>query len=154
KKQMEAIQRELGDGEAGGSGDLRHKLEGLALHDEARAEAMRELERLERTPEISPEHGMIRTYLDWSANMPWNKLTGARIDVERARTVLDRDHYDLEKVKDRILDYLAVKLLREERKADVRDVRTEPILCFLGPPGVGKTSLGQSIARALGRSFV
>jgi ATP-dependent Lon protease len=154
KKQMEAIQRELGDGDACGGGDLRRRLEELPLNDEARAEATRELERLERTPEISPEHGMIRTYLDWIVKMPWGKLTGARIDVERARAVLDRDHYDLEKVKDRILDYLAVKLLREERKTEARDVRTEPILCFLGPPGVGKTSLGQSIARALGRGFV
>jgi ATP-dependent Lon protease len=164
RKQMEAIQRELGEREAGRGelAELRRKLEALPLPHEARKEAILELDRLERTPEASPEHGMIRTYVDWIVKMPWGKITGERIDVDRARAVLDEDHYDLDKIKDRILDSLAVKHLREERRAELgdggerrgRQMRTEPILCFLGPPGVGKTSLGQSIARALGRAFV
>lgn len=168
RKHMEAIQRELG--ELPGQGDaatLRERLANLPLSDEARTEATRELERLERTPELSPEHGMIRTYLDWILKLPWGKAQGARIDIARAREVLDEDHFDLDKVKDRIIDYLAVKHLREERTIErgpapsapggapgPHAIRTEPILCFVGPPGVGKTSLGQSIARALGRTFV
>jgi ATP-dependent Lon protease len=156
RKQMEAIQRELGELDAGHdeARELRQKLEALPLPDEARAEATRELSRLERTPEGSPEHGIIRTYLDWIAKLPWERRIGEPIDVARAKGVLDREHYDLEKVKDRILDYLAVKRLRDERRTDGDGARTEPILCFVGPPGVGKTSLGQSIARALGRPFV
>ncbi|MBX3261032.1 MAG: endopeptidase La [Labilithrix sp.] len=169
RKHMESIQKELGDVESGRAEvrALRERLEELPLSEDARKEASRELDRLERTPEASPEHGVIRTYVDWMFKLPWGKLTGARIDVERAREVLDQDHYDLERIKDRILDYLAVKHLREEREAEIpqahaapsgrartRALRTEPILCFLGPPGVGKTSLGQSIARALGRAFV
>ncbi|HZU85121.1 MAG TPA: LON peptidase substrate-binding domain-containing protein, partial [Polyangiaceae bacterium] len=157
RKHLEALQRELGDGDASReTHDLREKLDRLAMPEEAKAEASRELDRLERTPEASPEYGMIRTYLDWLLKMPWGKLTGGRIDVQRARAVLDEDHFDLEKIKDRIVDYLAVKHLRDERMQELqgKDVRTEPILCFLGPPGVGKTSLGQSIARAMGRAFV
>src|SRR5262249_22720229 len=139
--------------------------------DEARREAERELSRLAGIPAASPEHGMIVTYLEWMASLPWTKLSGGAIDMQRARQVLDEDHYDLEKVKDRILEYLAVKKLRQERadsapaNADVPlpaspprvtgdPPAREPILCFVGPPGVGKTSLGQSIARALGRQFV
>src|SRR5262249_54033269 len=119
----------------------------------------------------SPEHGMIVTYLEWMASLPWTKLSGGTIDIQRSRQVLDEDHYDLEKIKDRILEYLAVKKLRQERgdgapaRADVPSPVSpprvtgdtparEPILCFVGPPGVGKTSLGQSIARALDRQFV
>jgi ATP-dependent Lon protease len=170
RKHMESIQRQLGElDDPADAREIREQLAKLPLHAEARKEATREVDRLERTPEISPEHGMIRTYLDWIIKLPWGKQTGQRIDVERARAVLDKDHYDLERVKDRILDYLAVKHLREERKEEreagipesdgsagleVARIRTEPILCFLGPPGVGKTSLGQSIARALGRAFV
>lgn len=169
RKHMESIQRELGEleGRFSDSLELREKLDKLPLPDEARKEATNELERLERTPEISPEHGVIRTYLEWLAKMPWGHLTGRRIDVEHAHEVLDEDHYDLDRIKDRILDYLAVQRLREERSAETdggaaptmgaqqaREARTEPILCFLGPPGVGKTSLGHSIARAVGRAFV
>ena len=142
------------------------------LPEEARREAERELTRLASLPPASPEHGMIVTYLEWMASLPWNKLSGGDIDIRRARQVLDEDHFDLEKVKDRILEYLAVKKLRQERaeragrrrsgdascppsrRGHRRHPAREPILCFVGPPGVGKTSLGQSIARALGRRFV
>jgi ATP-dependent Lon protease len=184
REQLRSIQRELGEGDdTGDVAELRRKIEEAGLPEEARREAERELGRLGSIPPASPEHGIIRTYLDWMANLPWNTLTGAEIDVPRAREVLDEDHYDLDKVKDRILEHLAVKKLREERLAraesvspagqgqgegEVEDIpapntrsetetdRTarEPILCFVGPPGVGKTSLGQSIARALGRKFI
>lgn len=164
RKQMEAIQRELGDRESdeAETRELGERIRGMSLPDEAKKEAERELARLARTPSISPEHGIIRTYLDWVAKLPWDRSTGKPIDVLRARRVLDEDHYDLDKIKDRIVEYLAVKRLREERLVaapaladDAPGERTpgEPILCFLGPPGVGKTSLGQSIARAMGRKF-
>ena len=153
--------------------ELRRRIEEARLPEEARRETERELSRLAGIPASSPEHGMIVAYLESMASLPWSKLSGGTIDIRRARQVLDEDHYDLEKIKDRILEYLAVKKLRQER-----DGRTgqpgaagapvpaepphvtgdsparEPILCFVGPPGVGKTSLGQSIARALGRRFV
>ncbi len=182
REQLRSIQRELGEGDEGGDiGELRRRIDEGGLPEEPRREAERELSRLASVPPASPEHGIIRTYLDWLASMPWNRLSGGEIDVARAREVLDQDHYDLEKVKDRILEYLAVKKLREERRAQAaiaevvsvggvgevqepaRDARLEtpidrtarePILCFVGPPGVGKTSLGQSIARAMGRKFV
>jgi len=166
RMQMEAIQKELGEIEGRTDGrETRQRLESLPMPEEARKEAMRELERLERTPEASPEHGIIRTYLDWILKLPWGRVTGTSIDVEHARQVLDEDHYDLDKIKDRLLDYLAAKHLREERRREAGDgpgaggrrealEAREPILCLLGPPGVGKTSLGQSIARALGRAFV
>jgi ATP-dependent Lon protease len=164
RRQMEAIQRELGedDLEANELAELAEGIEKLALPDEARREAERELDRLERIPSASPEHGIVRTYLDWMVKLPWNRLTGGTIEVPRARAVLDEDHYDLERVKDRVLEYLAVKRLRDEREPAPKpgaaaqaldETRREPILCFVGPPGVGKTSLGQSIARALGRKF-
>jgi ATP-dependent Lon protease len=158
RKHMESIQRELGEvePEVAESRDLRNQIEKLPLSDEARKEATRELARLERTPAISPEHGIIRTYLDWLTKMPWGKVTGHRVDVERAREVLDEDHYDLKQIKERILDHLAVKHLREARQLELDgdpEYRSEPILCLVGPPGVGKTSLGHSIARALGRAF-
>jgi ATP-dependent Lon protease len=129
------------------------------LPDDARREAERELGRLAGMSPASPEHGTIVTYLEWLASLPWNKQAGGSIDVRRAREVLDQDHYDLDKVKDRILEYLAVKKLRQERATPPTPATSdaparEPILCFVGPPGVGKTSLGQSIARALGRRFV
>src|SRR5581483_237414 len=158
--------------------ELRERLEKVALSEEARKEAVRELDRLAQLPPASPEHGIIRSYLDWLLSLPWQKRTGGPIDVGRAREILDEDHYDLEKVKDRILEYLAVKKLREERsgrqlspgtegvvqgttgpggplpQTPQDEARREPILCFVGPPGVGKTSLGQSIARAMGRKFI
>jgi ATP-dependent Lon protease len=157
REQMHAIQRELGeaDTEHAGLQELRERIEKIPLPDEARREAEREISRLERTPAASPEHGMIRTYLEWIVALPWGKLTGGAIDVDRARVVLDEDHHDLEKVKDRIVEYLGVKKLRQDRGLETPEGRAhEPILCFVGPPGVGKTSLGQSIARAMGRRFV
>ena len=164
REQLRSIQRELGEeGEGGAVDDLRERVEKAQLPEEARREAERELGRLASVPQASPEHGIIRTYLEWMASLPWNALTGGSIDMARARAVLDEDHFDLEKVKDRILEYLAVRKLRQERAVDrAAGVESapneapahEPILCFVGPPGVGKTSLGQSIARALGRKFV
>jgi len=159
RKQIESIQRELGDiePEQAETRELRDRLVLVPLSEEARKEADRELERLARTPAASPEHGTIRTYLDWVSKLPWGKLTGAAIDVRRAREVLDEDHYDLDKLKQRIIEYLAVKRLRESRQMaqtiGLDSIPREPILCFVGPPGVGKTSLGQSIARAMGRRF-
>ncbi len=127
----------------------------LDLPEDARKEVDRELDRLDRTPPASPEHGMIRTYLDWVAKMPWGKATGGPIDIVRARQRLDQDHHHLHKVKDRVVEDLAVRRLRAERGVVAGDEggTREPILCFVGPPGVGKTSLGQSIARALSRRF-
>ncbi len=112
------------------------------MSDEVKAEAMKELKRLSRISPMSPEYTVTRTYLEWMANLPWNKSTGEAVNVARAAEILDEDHYDLEKVKNRILDYLAVLQLKPGMKG--------PILCFVGPPGVGKTSLGRSIARSLG----
>jgi ATP-dependent Lon protease len=174
REQLRSIQKELGEDEGGGSEveELRRRIQEAGLPDEARREADRELSRLASIPPTSPEHGLITTYLDWMANLPWAALGGGAIDIALARRVLDEDHFDLEKVKERILEYLAVKKLREERRPReaaappgdasspaparerVDDAAHEPILCFVGPPGVGKTSLGQSIARALGRKFV
>ena len=116
------------------------------MSEEAEKQANKELKRLERMPEASAEYGMIRTYLDWLIELPWSKLSEERIDIAEARRILDGDHYGLPKVKQRILEYLAVRKLKPDGKS--------PILCFVGPPGVGKTSLGQSIARATGRKFV
>jgi ATP-dependent Lon protease len=124
---------------------LRQKLEAAGLPEEVKPETMRELNRLARISPNSPEYGVSRTYLEWMASLPWSVSSGSQVDVKRAAEILDEDHYDLEKVKDRILDYLAVLQLRPVLKG--------PILCFVGPPGVGKTSLGKSIARALGRKF-
>jgi ATP-dependent Lon protease len=165
REQLQSIQRELGEEEEGGSrtAELRRRIEAAGLPEEARREAQRELDRLASIPPASPEHGMVVSYLEWLVSLPWNKASGGAIDIHRAREVLDHDHYDLDKVKDRILEYLAVKKLRAERgeraAAEPPPVTgdtpaREPILCFVGPPGVGKTSLGQSIARALGRQFV
>jgi ATP-dependent Lon protease len=171
REQMRSIQQELGDEDTddGGVAELRKRIEEAGLPDEAKREAERELSRLAGISAASPEHGMIVTYLEWMASLPWTKLSGGTIDVPRARQVLDEDHFDLEKIKDRILEYLAVKQLRQERDGHRRQADApvpaeppvvtgdsparEPILCFVGPPGVGKTSLGQSIARALGRKF-
>jgi ATP-dependent Lon protease len=165
REQLRSIQRELGE-EQEGEGqvtELRRRIDEAGLPDEARREAERELGRLAGLSPSSPEHGMIGTYLEWMAGLPWRKLEGGTIDIGRARAVLDEDHFDLEKIKDRLLEYLAVKKLRSERAdrkgrpeggAAEGERPREPILCFVGPPGVGKTSLGQSIARALGRRFV
>jgi ATP-dependent Lon protease len=154
REQLRAIQKELGeeDPQHAEVRELREKIEATPLTEEARKEADRELARLERIPTASPEHSLIRTYLDWLISLPWGRLTGGDIDVGRARQVLEEDHYGLEKVKERILEHLAVKKLRDER--GVAEQGREPILCFVGPPGVGKTSLGQSIARAMRRKFV
>ncbi len=155
REQLRSIQRELGEDQEGDGQvpELRRRIEEAGLPEEARREAERELGRLAGLSPSSPEHGMIATYLEWMASLPWSKLDGGTIDIGRAREVLDEDHFDLEKVKDRLLEYLAVKKLRQERTVTGPEESREPILCFVGPPGVGKTSLGQSIARALGRKF-
>ena len=147
REQLKAIQKELGEGDdtQRDLDDLRQKLEAVGMPGEVKTEALRELNRLAHMSVASPEYGVTRTYLEWMAALPWSASSGAQIDVRRAAEILDEDHYDLEKVKDRILDYLAVLQLRPVLKG--------PILCFVGPPGVGKTSLGKSIARALGRKF-
>jgi ATP-dependent Lon protease len=162
REQLKAIQRELGEesDEAATINQLRDQIEKAQMPEEASKEANRELSRLEKLPAASPEYSVIRTYLDLLVSLPWSKSTGKKIDVPYARQVLDEDHYDLEKIKDRILEYLAVRRLKEERQGSETGgpgkgpVSREPILCFVGPPGVGKTSLGHSIARALGREFV
>jgi ATP-dependent Lon protease len=153
REQLKAIQRELGelDSELGELGELRERIEKAGLPPEAQREADREIARLERIPSASPESSVIRTYLELIVALPWNTSTGGEVDVTKARAILDADHYDLDKVKQRIVEHLAVRRLKQQRKSTERG--REPILCFVGPPGVGKTSLGQSIARAMGRKF-
>ena len=148
RQQLKAIQEELGEGDEQQAevNELRERLAELELPEDVRKAAERELSRLEKLPPAAAEYGVIRTYLDWILTLPWNKVTEDNLDLDQAREVLDEDHFDLDKVKDRIIEYLAVSKL----KGDV----SGPILCFAGPPGVGKTSLGQSIARTLGRKFV
>ncbi len=148
RQQMRAIQKELGEGDSrsGEIEDLRKKIEEAKMPTEARKAAENELERLRIIPPESAEHSMVRTYLEWLVNLPWSLSTEDNLDIPHARQVLDEDHYDLEKIKDRILEYLAVRKLKHDPKG--------PILCFVGPPGVGKTSLGRSIARAMGRKFI
>jgi ATP-dependent Lon protease len=158
RQQLAAIRKELGEETDEGSEvkTLREKIAEAKMPAEAEKEAKRELSRMEKLSATSPEYSVIRTYLEWMTGLPWNKLSASPIDIVKGKVTLDEDHYDLEKVKDRILEYLAVKKLGEERGATAEDgtkIR-EPILCFVGPPGVGKTSLGQSIARALNRKFV
>jgi ATP-dependent Lon protease len=145
---LKAIQQELGEGdpEQAELQELRERVERAELPEEARKAVDRELGRLERLPAASAEYGVIRTYLDWILTLPWTKTTEDNLDLERARQILDEDHYDLDKVKDRIIESLAVAKLKNDVSGS--------ILCFVGPPGVGKTSLGQSIARTLGREFV
>jgi ATP-dependent Lon protease len=145
RQQLKAIQTELGEGE-GESGELRKRIAEAHLPESVAAIANREVDRLERMTPASPEYQMIRTYLDWILDVPWDKPTEDRLDPVEARRVLDEDHYDLDKVKERIVEYLAVRKLKGDLKG--------PILCFVGPPGVGKTSLGQSIARSMNRKFV
>jgi ATP-dependent Lon protease len=153
REQLKAIQHELGelDTEHAELSELRERIEKAGLPPEAKREADREIARLERIPSASPESSVIRTYLELIVSLPWNVSTGGEVDVKKARTILDADHYDLDKVKQRIVEHLAVRRLKQERGSTERG--REPILCFVGPPGVGKTSLGQSIARAMGRKF-
>jgi ATP-dependent Lon protease len=146
RQQMKAIQQELGEGEGNELKELRTRVEDAHLPEAINTIALREVERIERMPAASPEYQMLRTYIDWLLDVPWSTTTEDRIDPVEARKVLDEDHYDLDKVKERIVEYLAVRKLKGDMKG--------PILCFVGPPGVGKTSLGQSIARAMSRKFV
>ncbi|MFL5930095.1 MAG: endopeptidase La [Gaiellaceae bacterium] len=148
RQQLKAIQEELGEGdpEQAELQELRERVEEAELPEDVRKAVDRELGRLERLPSASAEYGVIRTYLDWILSLPWSKTTEDNLELERAREILDEDHYDLEKVKDRIIESLAVAKLKNDVSGS--------ILCFVGPPGVGKTSLGQSIARTLGRKFV
>lgn len=167
REQLKAIKKELGeeDEQQAEINELAAKIEKAGMPPEAEKEARRELDRLSKMPPAAAEYSVIKTYLDWLVSMPWQVATEDNLDIERARQVLDEDHYDLEKIKERILEYLAVRKLRQERKkAQGEEATEEPvdyirreregvILCFVGPPGTGKTSLGQSIARALGRKF-
>ncbi len=148
REQLHQLQKELGEGEGGGgdAAELDKAIAAAHMPEEAEEQARKELKRLERMSEASPEYGMLRTYLDLLVGLPWSRADVEDIDIGRARRVLDEDHYGLEKVKRRILEYLAVRKLNPEGRS--------PILCFVGPPGVGKTSLGQSVARALGLKFV
>ena len=148
RQQMRAIQKELGEGDSRSNelDDLRQKIDDANMPEEALKAANNEFERLKIIPPESAEHSMVRTYLEWLIHLPWAVMTEDNLDIPHARQVLDEDHYDLEKIKDRILEYLAVRKLKQDSKG--------PILCFVGPPGVGKTSLGRSIARAMGRKFV
>jgi ATP-dependent Lon protease len=164
REQMKAIQRELGeaDEQAAEAEEFRKRIEAAAMPEEAEKQARRELDRLARLPTAAAEYGVIRTYLDWLVSLPWSKTTQDNLDIAHARAVLEEDHYGLQDVKERILEYLAVRKLRLERKDEVetpsadhiRREREGVILCFIGPPGVGKTSLGRSIARAMGREFI
>ena len=156
REQMSAIRKELGeDDEENVVEEYRRKIEEAGMPEDVRKEALRELGRLERTSEQSPEQGWIRTYLDWMTELPWNIRTDDNLEITDARAVLDADHEGLQDVKDRILEYLAVRKLRQERGLGEATGRgSGAILTLVGPPGVGKTSLGESVARALGRKFV
>jgi ATP-dependent Lon protease len=147
RQQLKAIQEELGEADEiqAEANELRAQLEAIELPDEVRKQVDRELSRLERLQPAMAEYGVVRTYLEWIASLPWDKSTEDDLDLEHARKVLDEDHYDIEQVKDRILEFLAVRKLKPDARGS--------ILCFVGPPGVGKTSLGRSMARALGRRF-
>jgi ATP-dependent Lon protease len=172
RQQLDAIRRELGedDEQTAEAENYRKKIAEAGLPEDARKEAERELDRLSKMPPQAAEYSVIKTYLDWLVDLPWSKLSEDNLDIDHARQVLDEDHYDLQEVKDRILEYLAVRKLARERDADMLEAHEDDenrqeemqkelqesagaILCFVGPPGVGKTSLGQSIARALGRKF-
>ncbi len=148
RQQLRAIQKELGEGDARTAeiDELIAKMEKANLPEKAREAAEHELDRLRMIPPESAEHSVVRTYIEWLVNLPWSESTEDNLDIGHARTVLDEDHYDLEKIKERILEFLAVRRLKNDSRG--------PILCFVGPPGTGKTSLGRSIARAMGRKFV
>jgi ATP-dependent Lon protease len=148
REQLKAIQKELGEQDEGQRDveDLKKKIDDAGMPDEVKKEALKELGRLSRMSPMAADYSLTRNYVEWLAVLPWNKTSGQEIEIIKAKEILDTDHYDLEKVKDRILDYLSVRRLKPNMKG--------PILCFVGPPGVGKTSLGKSIARALGRKFV
>jgi ATP-dependent Lon protease len=148
REQMKAIQKELGEQDEGQRDveDLKKKIDEAGMPDDVKKEALKELGRLSRMSPMAADYSLTRNYVEWLAVLPWTKTSGAEVDIPKAKEVLDADHYDLEKVKNRILDYLSVRRLKPNMKG--------PILCFVGPPGVGKTSLGKSIARALGRKFV
>ena len=148
REQMKAIQKELGeqDETTRDAEELRQKIEAAGMPDDVKKEALKELGRLARMSPMAADYGLTRNYIEWLAILPWQKSSGVEIDIPKAKEILDSDHYDLEKVKNRILDYLSVRRLKPNMKG--------PILCFVGPPGVGKTSLGKSIARSLGRKFV
>ncbi len=164
REQMKAIQRELGekDEQSEEAEDFRKKIEEAKMPEEALKQAKRELDRLSRLPSAAAEYGVIRTYLDWLVTLPWSKSTADNLEIAHAREILNKDHFGLEDVKDRILEFLAIRKLRidrkdelkEESKDAIRKEREGVILCFVGPPGVGKTSLGQSIARAMERKFI
>jgi len=165
REQLKAIQKELGenDEQAADVEEFRKRIDEANMPEEAGKMARRELDRLSRLPTAAAEYGVIRTFLDWLVSLPWNKSTSDNLDIPHAREVLDHAHYGLEDVKERILEFLAVRKLRLERREElsqdentdlIRKEREGVILCFIGPPGVGKTSLGQSIARALGRKFI
>ncbi len=164
REQMKAIQKELGekDEQAAETEEFRKKIDEAKMPEEADKMARRELDRLSRLPSAAAEYGVIRTYLDWLVSIPWSKYTEDNLEISHAREILDKDHYGLEDVKERILEFLAIRKLRLDRKDEqkepskdmIRREREGVILCFVGPPGVGKTSLGQSIARAMGRKFI
>jgi ATP-dependent Lon protease len=164
REQMKAIQKELGekDEQAAEAEEFRRKIEEAKMPEEAEKQAKHELERLSRLPTAAAEYGVIRGYLDWLVSLPWSKGTQDNLDISHAREILDKDHYGLQDVKERILEFLAIRKLRIDRKDEakapsddkIRREREGVILCFVGPPGVGKTSLGQSIARAMVRKFV
>lgn len=164
REQLKAIQKELGeaDEQAVEVEEFRKKIETAKMPEESEKQAQRELDRLARLPTAAAEYGVIRTYLDWLVSLPWSVISPDNLDIKHAREVLDQDHFGLEDVKERILEYLAVRKLRGERSDEpvaipddeIRRIREGVILCFVGPPGVGKTSLGRSIARAMGRKFV
>jgi ATP-dependent Lon protease len=166
REQLKAIQRELGeeDEQTVEIEEYRRKIQSSGMPEEAEKEALRELSRMEKMPTAAAEYSVIKTYLDWMVNLPWSTATDDKLDIEHARKVLDEDHYGLQDIKERVLEFLAVRKLRQERKDEhkedltgadlIRREREGVILCFIGPPGVGKTSLGRSIARAMGRKFI
>jgi ATP-dependent Lon protease len=147
REQLKAIQKELGEQDEGQreTDELRHKIDAAGMPDDVKKEALKELARLSRMSPMAADYSLTRNYIEWLALLPWAKSSGSKVDIGKAKEILDEDHYELKKVKDRILDYLSVLELKPDMKG--------PILCFVGPPGVGKTSLGRSIARALGRKF-